>query len=203
MNDSLQAQLAATRRNHILDAAAKVFAAKGFHPTTIKDIAREAGIADGTMYNYFGSKTDLLLGVFQRMRDSVQISIKPDQLREVDLRTFLHFFLSQPLMTLTTANFELFRVVVSEMMVNQELRSLYREHILEPTLLIGEQYLQLLAEHQQIKPLNSALTVRAISAMILGLLMQYGMDDQLLRQHWDDLPTMLTNLLLDGLGGSQ
>ena len=47
MKDSIQEQLIAARRNQILDAATKVFAEKGFHPTTIKDIAREAGIADG------------------------------------------------------------------------------------------------------------------------------------------------------------
>ena len=46
-HDPIQELLITTRRNQILDAATKVFAEKGFHPTTIKDIAREAGIADG------------------------------------------------------------------------------------------------------------------------------------------------------------
>jgi AcrR family transcriptional regulator len=35
MKDSIQEQLIAARRNQILDAATKVFAEKGFHPTTI------------------------------------------------------------------------------------------------------------------------------------------------------------------------
>ncbi len=43
--DPIQAQLIAARRKQILEAAVKVFAEKGFHQTTIKDIAREAGIA--------------------------------------------------------------------------------------------------------------------------------------------------------------
>lgn len=49
MKDSIQEQLVAARKKQILDAATKVFAAKGFHSTTIKDIAREAGIAGGTI----------------------------------------------------------------------------------------------------------------------------------------------------------
>ncbi len=62
--DPIQAQLIAARRNQILDAAAKVFAEKGFHPTTIKDIAAEAGIAHGTIYNYFENKTALRCSAF-------------------------------------------------------------------------------------------------------------------------------------------
>ena len=54
-HDPIQELVKKARRNQILDAATKVFAEKGFHSTTIKDIAREAGIADGTIYNYFGS----------------------------------------------------------------------------------------------------------------------------------------------------
>ncbi|MDX1990860.1 MAG: helix-turn-helix domain-containing protein [bacterium] len=71
MSDAIQQQLIAARRNQILDAAAVVFAEKGFHPTTIRDVAKQAGIADGTIYNYFDSKPALLLGIFERMRDSI------------------------------------------------------------------------------------------------------------------------------------
>ena len=46
-HDPIQELVKKARRNQILDAATKVFAEKGFHPTTIKDIATVAGIADG------------------------------------------------------------------------------------------------------------------------------------------------------------
>ena len=48
-HNPIQELVKKARRNQILDAATKVFAEKGFHPTTIKDIATEAGIADGTI----------------------------------------------------------------------------------------------------------------------------------------------------------
>ena len=53
----------AARREQILDAATTVFAAKGFHRATIKEVARAAGVADGTIYNYFENKAALLLGL--------------------------------------------------------------------------------------------------------------------------------------------
>ncbi len=47
------------RRDEILAAAKEVFARKGFHNTTIADIAKEAGLAYGSVYWYFDSKNDL------------------------------------------------------------------------------------------------------------------------------------------------
>ena len=47
------------RRDAILAAARKVFARKGYEGATMADIAREAGVAAGTVYLYYASKTDL------------------------------------------------------------------------------------------------------------------------------------------------
>src|SRR5579859_1318152 len=70
--DPIQELVAAARRKQILDAATRVFAEKGFHRATIKDIARVAGIADGTMYTYFASKTEVLLGILHRLNESTE-----------------------------------------------------------------------------------------------------------------------------------
>src|SRR6266853_3156193 len=52
------------KRARILDAAVKVFAERGYFSSTVAEIARAAGVADGTIYLYFKSKDDLLLSVF-------------------------------------------------------------------------------------------------------------------------------------------
>jgi TetR/AcrR family fatty acid metabolism transcriptional regulator len=49
----------------ILESAVKVFAENGYHESTISQIAREAGVADGTIYLYFKSKDDILVHFFQ------------------------------------------------------------------------------------------------------------------------------------------
>lgn len=197
--DPFQAQLIAARRNQILDAAAKVFAEKGFHPTTIKDIANEAGIAHGTIYNYFENKTALLLGIFDRMKSSIIQEHVPPAPDEIDFRTFIRTSLYLPLMGLKNNNFALFRIVVSEMMVNEELRTLYYKQILEPTLSLAETYFQERAAKWGRSREDVQLTIRAISGMILGLTMEYIMGDATLEAQWEKLPDFLADLLLKGL----
>jgi len=48
----------------ILEAAIKIFAEQGFFQSTIAQIAKEAGVADGTIYLYFKSKNDILVQFF-------------------------------------------------------------------------------------------------------------------------------------------
>jgi AcrR family transcriptional regulator len=55
----------------ILEAALKLFAEKGFYNTTTKAISRKAGIAEGTLFNYFETKEDLALYFFEREMNEV------------------------------------------------------------------------------------------------------------------------------------
>jgi TetR/AcrR family transcriptional regulator, fatty acid metabolism regulator protein len=57
---------AADKREAILRAAIKVFAQKGYFNSKVADVAKEAGIADGTVYLYFKSKDEILHSVFDR-----------------------------------------------------------------------------------------------------------------------------------------
>jgi TetR/AcrR family fatty acid metabolism transcriptional regulator len=57
------------KRSLITDAAVEVFAEKGFHQARVSDIARQAGVADGTLYLYFKNKEDLLLSIFEEKMD--------------------------------------------------------------------------------------------------------------------------------------
>lgn len=55
----------------ILHAALELFAEKGFYETTTKAISRKAGIAEGTLFNYFQTKEDLALYFFDQQLDLV------------------------------------------------------------------------------------------------------------------------------------
>ena len=62
----LAAEAKEARRDHILKAALRCFARRGYHLTTVDDIAAEAGISKGAPYVYFESKEAL----FQQLHDS-------------------------------------------------------------------------------------------------------------------------------------
>src|SRR6516225_9299952 len=53
------------KRQRILDAAVRVFAKKGFYATRVSEVAKAAGVADGTIYLYFKSKEELLVSLFE------------------------------------------------------------------------------------------------------------------------------------------
>lgn len=52
-------------RERFLDAAAELFAEKGYHATSIRDIARHLGVTPGAVYAHFPSKSQLLLAVYE------------------------------------------------------------------------------------------------------------------------------------------
>ncbi len=69
---------AADKRDRILRAAIKVFAKNGFYATRVSEIAKAAGVADGTIYLYFKNKDDVLITIFEEGIDRLL-----DILREV------------------------------------------------------------------------------------------------------------------------
>ena len=196
--DPIQELLIAARRTQILDAAAAVFAEKGFHRATIKDIARVAGIADGTIYTYFSSKTDVLLGLLNRLNESTERQEQFALGSEQDFRAFFIAYLRQR-MSLLWSNAEVFRVLLSEMLVNVELRELYYQQVIMPTFKVAEQYFLAQSEEGHLRQLDVPLTVRAIASTLLGLLTTQLLGDQEIAQRWEELPEVLVTLMLDGL----
>ena len=87
------------KRGRILDAAVKVFAERGYFSSTVAEIARAAGVADGTIYLYFKSKDDLLFELFDEKMTQLIADAKSALAEEKDapsrLRRFirLHFSL--------------------------------------------------------------------------------------------------------------
>jgi TetR/AcrR family fatty acid metabolism transcriptional regulator len=53
------------KHDQIIEAAVKVFAKKGFYNAKVSEIAREASVADGTIYLYFKNKDDILISIFE------------------------------------------------------------------------------------------------------------------------------------------
>src|SRR5882757_10769684 len=91
------------RRRELLDAAASVFARKGFHASRVGDIAEEAGVAHGLLYHYFRSKEDVLETIFREVwellaADTDRIEHADVPLRE-QLRRFARIYLGSWLVT--------------------------------------------------------------------------------------------------------
>jgi TetR/AcrR family fatty acid metabolism transcriptional regulator len=86
------------KRERILSAAERIFARHGFFAAKVSDVAKEAGVADGTIYLYFKSKDDLLISLFERrmleLTEALQGAIAGKSPRE-QLRSFIRTYLQK------------------------------------------------------------------------------------------------------------
>jgi AcrR family transcriptional regulator len=166
---SLSDKIVELKRETILDAARTVFAERGYHRTTIKDIASQAGVADGTVYNYFENKDALLSALFDRFQHGdnkpgstssspLDAAIGPDML-------------------------SLVRVMLSEMLVDEDLRERYRDRFLAP--------LNALPSANSSDP----MVARTTAATILGLMLLHLLGDRVVNKHWDRMPDVLMSLM--------
>lgn len=92
------------KRERILTAAERIFARRGFFAAKVSDVAKEAGVADGTIYLYFKSKDDLLISLFERRMQQVNEALREavagidsprDQLRAF-IKTYLQLVHDEP-----------------------------------------------------------------------------------------------------------
>ena len=127
-----RAVAAEEKRRTILDAAARVFARKGFHTSRVGDIAEEAGVAHGLLYHYFSSKDEVLETIFrehwttllERVHEAEQTGDDPiEQLRGIAAAMF-EGWLNEP---------DVVRVVVREIARTEEIS----EHVGELVRPIG------------------------------------------------------------------
>jgi TetR/AcrR family fatty acid metabolism transcriptional regulator len=91
------------KRERILLAAERIFARHGFFAARVSEIAKEAGVADGTIYLYFKSKDDLLISLFEQRMTQVNEALRAaiaavppkDQLRAF-IKTYLQLVHDEP-----------------------------------------------------------------------------------------------------------
>src|SRR5512136_2318020 len=119
--DPIREQLVAARRNQILDAAARIFAEKGFHRATTKEIAQAAGVSEGTIYNYFANKGDLVIGIITRLARFDQLDGEFAQAFQSEPRSLLAA-LFRDRSGRIEQNIEMVRAVLPEILINPELR---------------------------------------------------------------------------------
>lgn len=84
-----------TPKGRILAASLRLFAESGYHAVSVRDIAREVGIKDASIYSHFASKDEILETIIERFRVAFDSSIPAvaafdDIFRVCDPRSFLH-----------------------------------------------------------------------------------------------------------------
>jgi AcrR family transcriptional regulator len=196
--EAIQAQLVAARRTQILDAATRVFASKGFNRATIRDVAQAAGVADGTIYNYFANKTDLLFGLLDRLNDTERRPASLALAAEAPFADYFRAYVRERVEALWS-NADLFRAVLPELLANPDLRARYYDEVIAPTMALGEAAFEGLAASGMMRDLNLPLSMRIVAGSLLGLMVLQLLGDETLAARRREIPDALADLLLPGL----
>jgi AcrR family transcriptional regulator len=88
-NDGVRETNKTKNRRLILEAGIRVFIAKGVAETTVRDIIRSTGLASGTFYNYFKSKEDVLVAIFDDFAKEIGKNIRIDDTQPNNFEDFL------------------------------------------------------------------------------------------------------------------
>jgi AcrR family transcriptional regulator len=189
------------RRKQILDAALVVFSRKGYGEATIPDIAREGGVAVGTIYNYYPSKRDILISILASHVLSEPFLKLTEQPPEADDKEFFRSLIEDRL-TLLTGNADKFLFMLGEIHRDQELRRQWAQGVIQPALKRTERYVGSRTDSGAFRTMNARVTVRALAGMAIGfavLAMIEGDESPCRDIPIDELAAQLAEIMLMGI----
>lgn len=192
------ARLVKEREDQILDAAAALFGRKGFHRTTTKDIALEAEVSEGTLYNYFKSKDDMLIGIITRVTEAQNGGEELDDTLSEPPMTTLHRLLEDR-QKFIGDNRQGLQAVLSEIFVDPQLREIYYRDFMKPFLDKLETHIQKRIEMNEIQTSDPSITARLLVAMISGLFMLSVLGDDVTNTKWNILDDSIVDLFFKGI----
>ena len=82
-------------RQAIIEAGIRVFISKGVSETTVRDIIRSTGLASGTFYNYFNSKEEVLVAIFDDFAKEIGKSVRDENVQPESFEEFLRIKLTR------------------------------------------------------------------------------------------------------------
>ncbi len=187
------------RRMEILDAAASLFAERGYERTPVKEIAKRAGVAPGTIYIYFEGKHDLLLSIADRIIGQAWSGTQA-QLAALDKEAYVATVLRN-IFAFVRENRPFLQALIPEMWTDDELRDQFFNQILAPLFETGAGYLEEQIAAGQARPCRVEIVIPAIagSLIMLPLFHILAPEQFLIGFSEDDVVEELTRLYLEGL----
>jgi AcrR family transcriptional regulator len=194
-------QITEYRRRQILEAALDVFSQKGYGEATMPDIAKEAGVAVGTIYLYFPSKRDLLVSVANTYVVTEPFMDLLGKSGKVDEKTFILSVIENRL-NWGFENIERILFVFTEILRDPELRQQFSEQVLASVLQFPEAFFKAKIASGDFRRINHRLIVRAMVGMVIGFIVLRKLEGEKSPAEGMPLPKLaaeLADFVLEGL----
>lgn len=193
----------AARKHQILHAAAKVFAQKGFHRATAKEIAEEADLAVGTLYNYFENKEEIVIGIVDHITMIQQRAPDAKEALKYDYREAVYHGIRERIRQIDEDHLTMFMAVFPEILSTPSLRKRYLEHVIGPSIAVGEGHVQARIDLGQIEPLDDVeLAVRLMHSLWTGISVLMLLDEPGIKRAWEDpdrIARAITSMYFDSV----
>ena len=168
------------RRQRILDAAQKVFAAKGFDGASIKDLAKAAKISPGLLYWYFKDKSDLFASLvserikiaFGLLPENVSFDLPPEEFLPQFGRFYISIF-EQPM------NTALFKVMITNTPSFPDAVHRVQADVVNRVLGTVQNYFQRQIELGRMRPCDTEMVTRTFMGSVVAfLLLRHVLQDE-------------------------
>lgn len=193
------------RELSILQAAAKVFSQKGFKGATTREIAQEAGIAEGTIFRYFKTKKDILHHIMIRLIETVLTDMIIPSLEEAYSQSRektpeeAFYSVLENRIKLIDNNFDLFKVVLTEVQYDSNLRRIYIENIFLPVKRIIGQFIQDGINSGVFREIDVDLVSRYFMSMFITFIMERRLLNNDAALNWDIEIKNMTDIIFYGI----
>jgi TetR/AcrR family fatty acid metabolism transcriptional regulator len=194
----MPSQISQDKHERIIDAAIKVFAKKGFFNAKISEIAKEANVADGTIYLYFKSKDDILIHLFEESMDRLIKLIQTELAKEDNPISKLKRFI-QLHFTLVEGNPNLAEVITVELRQSNKFMKEYdnvkfRDYLNLISSVIREGQAQGMIR-REVKP---AIIKRALFGALDEVTLPWALSEKK-KYSLNELADQVTNLFINGI----
>ena len=158
----------ARRRERILSAAAGLFAQAGYASTTIKEIAEAADMAEGTLYNYFGGKREILLAIARETEAPMAAAL--GEMGEMSGReTIVAMF--EKALDISEVQLPYTQTLLNEAWLDDGILQEFVIARLTQIHGVLAAYIQSQVEAGQFRPLDPALAAQLVMGMFVGLIL--------------------------------
>ena len=189
------------RRRQILEAALAVFSTRGYGESTMADVAAEAGVGVGTLYNYYKNKRDLLISLVQNLLISESLIHILDNVKGQSNRDFMDSLLAERL-EFGFSNSQTILFLMFEIQRDTKLRRLYVQKVVAPLLARIEGYIRAQVRSGAFRKVDEKVIARTMMGAIIGSTLLYRLeqrDSPFKKARLKEIARELSALFMDGL----
>lgn len=193
------------REEEILEAAVRIFSEKGYSAATTSEIAKEAGIAEGTIFRYFKTKKDILNKVMVKLVEVLGERLITTRLTKIfeenkhkDEKEIFKILLKDRLET-AVKYFDMIKVVLTEMQFHEDLREAFIKNVVTKGVEMLNQYFRDGAIKEVFRDIEPIILTRSLVGIVGMYVVQKQFVPEIVSIDDDKQIDIMLDLFLNGL----